>query len=71
MTLTIGFTGDVMLGRLVDEHQQRRPVTAVWGDFLDRLRALDALIVNLECCLSTRGEPWRRTYRPFHFRADP
>jgi poly-gamma-glutamate synthesis protein (capsule biosynthesis protein) len=71
MALTIGFTGDVMLGRLVDEHQQRRPVTAVWGTLLDRLRALDGLIVNLECCLSTRGEPWRRTYRPFHFRADP
>jgi poly-gamma-glutamate synthesis protein (capsule biosynthesis protein) len=27
--------------------------------------------VNLECCLSTRGRPWRRTYRHFHFRADP
>jgi poly-gamma-glutamate synthesis protein (capsule biosynthesis protein) len=67
----IGFTGDVMLGRLVDERHRRRPVTAVWGDLLDRLRALDGLFVNLECCLSTRGEPWRRTYRPFHFRADP
>ena len=67
----LGFTGDVMLGRLVDEHQRRRAVDAVWGDVLDRLRALDGLFVNLECCLSTRGEPWRRTYRPFHFRADP
>jgi len=67
----IGLTGDVMLGRLVDQHQRRRPTSAVWGDMLGRLRSLDGLFVNLECCLSTRGRPWRRTYRPFHFRADP
>lgn len=66
-----GLTGDVMLGRKVDERQQRRPVTAVWGNVLDRLRGLDGLVVNLECCLSTGGQPWRRTHRPFHFRADP
>jgi poly-gamma-glutamate synthesis protein (capsule biosynthesis protein) len=71
MALRIGFTGDVMLGRLVDEHQQRRPVAAVWDGLLDRLRSLDGLFVNLECCLSTRGRPWRRTNRAFHFRADP
>ncbi|MFB6166440.1 MAG: CapA family protein [Haloarculaceae archaeon] len=71
MTHAVGFTGDVMLGRLVDERQRRRPPAAVWGDLGDRLRALDGLCVNLECCLSTRGRPWRRTYRPFHFRADP
>jgi len=67
----IGLTGDVMFGRLVDERQRRRPVTAVWGDLLARLRDLDGLVVNLECALSTRGEPWRRTRRAFHFRADP
>jgi poly-gamma-glutamate synthesis protein (capsule biosynthesis protein) len=71
MVTRIGFTGDVMLGRKVDERQRRRPVDAVWGDVLDRLRSLDAMFVNLECCLSTRGRPWRRTHRPFHFRADP
>ena len=71
MGFRLGLTGDVMLGRLVDEHQWRRPVDAVWGDLLDRLRSLDGLFINLECCLSTRGKPWRRTYRPFHFRADP
>jgi len=67
----LGFTGDVMLGRLVDEHQRRRPVDAVWGDLRDRLRALDGLLVNLECALSTRGEPWRETRHPYLFRADP
>lgn len=70
-TLRLGFTGDVMLGRLVDRRQRSRSVDAVWGDLLDRLRALDGLFVNLECCLSRGGRQWRRTHRPFHFRADP
>ncbi len=67
----LGLTGDVMLGRKVDEHQRSRPPAAVWGNLLDSLHALDGLLINLECCLSTRGKPWRRTYRRFHFRADP
>jgi poly-gamma-glutamate synthesis protein (capsule biosynthesis protein) len=71
MATRLGLTGDVMLGRLVDERQRRRPVAAVWGDLLDRLSGLDGLFINLECCLSTRGQPWRRTDRAFHFRADP
>ena len=67
----IGFTGDVMLGRLVDDRQRRRSVDAVWGTVLERLRSLDALVINLECVLSTRGREWTRTHRPFHFRANP
>ncbi|SEO23594.1 poly-gamma-glutamate synthesis protein (capsule biosynthesis protein) [Halogranum amylolyticum] len=71
--LHLGFTGDVMLGRNVDDRQraERRPPEAVWGSTYDRLRALDGLFVNLECCLSTRGSPWAVTYHPYHFRADP
>ena len=71
MTYSLGFTGDVMLGRLVDERQRRRDVAHVWGDLAERLRSLDGLFVNLECCLSTRGTPYTDTYHPFHFRADP
>jgi poly-gamma-glutamate synthesis protein (capsule biosynthesis protein) len=71
MATRIGLTGDVMLGRNVDRRQRGRDAADVWGDTLDRLRALDGLFVNLECCLSTRGEPYTDTYHPFHFRADP
>jgi len=71
MAHTLGFTGDVMLGRNVSERQGTRAVDAVWDGVLSRLRALDALFVNLECALSTRGRPWQRTRRSFHFRADP
>lgn len=71
MTARLGLTGDVMLGRLVDEHQRSRSVEAVWGEVFETLHSLDGLVVNLECCLSTRGSPWQRTQRPFQFRADP
>ena len=71
MTHTLGFTGDVMLGRLVDERQRNRDIVHVWGNLAERLRSLDGLFVNLECCLSTRGTPYTDTYHPFHFRADP
>jgi poly-gamma-glutamate synthesis protein (capsule biosynthesis protein) len=67
----MGLTGDVMLGRKVNERQRRRDATAVWGDTLDRLQSLDALCINLECCLSDRGIRWTRTHRPFHFHASP
>jgi poly-gamma-glutamate synthesis protein (capsule biosynthesis protein) len=68
----LGLVGDVMLGRKVDERQRERAADAVWADgVLDRLDRLDGFLINLECCLSTRGTRWTRTYRPFHFRADP
>lgn len=69
--MELGLTGDVMFGRNVDECQRSRPPARIWGDLRERLQALDGLFVNLECALSTRGEPWTRTERAFHFRADP
>jgi len=71
MSPTLGFTGDVMLGRNVDRQRRGEPPERVWGSALPRFRDLDGLFVNLECALSTRGSQWTRTHRPFHFRADP
>jgi len=70
-SLRIGFVGDVMLGRSVDERWRDDPdgATAVWGSMRNRLQSLDGLVANLECCLSDRGEP--RPGRTFHFRATP
>ncbi|WP_332898888.1 CapA family protein [Haladaptatus sp. CMSO5] len=70
-TRRLGLLGDVMLGRLVDERQRWLSPSAVWGDLFSQLTDLDGLVCNLECCLSTNGMPWSKTYRPFHFRADP
>jgi len=58
-----------MLGRTVDARWDGRDPAAVWDGLLDRLGGLDGLVLNLECCLSTRGQP--RPGRTFHFRADP
>ncbi|WP_449271437.1 CapA family protein [Haloarcula mannanilytica] len=70
-SLRIGFVGDVMLGRSVDERWRADPdgPTAVWGSMFDRLQSLDGLVANLECCISDRGEP--RPGRTYHFRASP
>jgi poly-gamma-glutamate synthesis protein (capsule biosynthesis protein) len=65
----LGFTGDLMLGRGVNERWSDGPPAGVWGSMHDRLRSLDGLFVNLECCVSGRGE--RRPGRTYHFRADP
>ncbi|WP_267643669.1 CapA family protein [Haloarchaeobius amylolyticus] len=70
-SVTLAFAGDTMLGRLVDEHQRTRDATAVWGDLLPTIQTCDGVFLNLECCLSTGGDPWTETYHPFHFRADP
>ncbi|MFB6253423.1 MAG: CapA family protein, partial [Halobacteriaceae archaeon] len=68
---SIGLTGDVMLGRLVDDRHRSQMPDAVWGNLQTRLQELDGLLINLESVLSTRGEQWTETRRPFHFRADP
>jgi len=65
----IGFAGDVMLGRSVDEHWRGRDPASVWDGLGDRLDALDGLVCNLECTISDRGE--RRPGRTYYFRADP
>jgi poly-gamma-glutamate synthesis protein (capsule biosynthesis protein) len=65
----LGLVGDVMFGRGVDERWTDGPPAGVWGSVLGRLRSLDGLFCNLECCLSERGTP--RPGRTYHFRAAP
>jgi poly-gamma-glutamate synthesis protein (capsule biosynthesis protein) len=65
----IGFVGDVMLGRSVNDHWLGADPAGVWGSTLDRLRELDGLVANLECCISDRGRPWPN--KTYSFRAHP
>ncbi len=58
-----------MLGRSVNEHWTGGPPAGVWGPMHDHLQTLDGLFVNLECCISDRGE--RTPDRGYYFRADP
>jgi poly-gamma-glutamate capsule biosynthesis protein CapA/YwtB (metallophosphatase superfamily) len=60
--------GDVMLGRLVNRQLAVASPMYPWGDTLPVLRAADAVILNLECVLADRGEPWPG--KVFTFRTD-
>lgn len=69
---TLALAGDVMLGRLVDEHVQAiGDPTYVWGDVLPLLQQAELAIVNLECVIASpeTGRPWRP--KVFHFKAGP
>lgn len=69
--LTLTFTGDVMLGRLVNEELKSMLPEEAWGDTLPHLAQADLRIVNLECALTSHLGQWTRSPKMFHFRADP
>jgi len=69
--VTLAFTGDVMLGRLVNERLKTMRPEEVWGDVLPHLMRADLRIINLECALTNHRQPWIRTEKMFHFSAAP
>jgi hypothetical protein len=69
--MQIAFTGDVMLGRLVNKVLCKGKFTYVRGDTLDIIRTADLSLINLECVISSIGKQWNRTFKMFHFRAHP
>jgi poly-gamma-glutamate capsule biosynthesis protein CapA/YwtB (metallophosphatase superfamily) len=70
--IVLGLVGDVMLGRGVDEAlKDYRRSEKLWGDTLSVLEAADLRVINLECAITTHENPWSRTPKTFHFRADP
>ena len=50
--------GDVMIGRLVNQHLKSAKPEYPWGDTLPLFRGCDVRICNLECVLSDRGRPY-------------
>jgi poly-gamma-glutamate capsule biosynthesis protein CapA/YwtB (metallophosphatase superfamily) len=72
MAITIALGGDTMLGRGVGARISAR---GPYGLFADEVRetfaAADLRVLNLECCVSRRGQEWAAPGRPFHFRAPP
>jgi poly-gamma-glutamate synthesis protein (capsule biosynthesis protein) len=72
MSQTIALAGDLMLGRRVAQELSRRSATDLWSPDLRAVFAeADLAVVNLECCISERGEPWDPERKAFHFRAPP
>lgn len=66
--ITIGFCGDVMLGRLVNEIMEDRDPEYPWGNTLPLLKKMDLRIINLETTLTNHTE---KNPKVFNFRALP
>jgi poly-gamma-glutamate capsule biosynthesis protein CapA/YwtB (metallophosphatase superfamily) len=61
-----------MLGRKVAEAiVERGPEALVADEVVAVAREADLFLLNLECCISERGEPWPDPAKPFFFRAPP
>jgi poly-gamma-glutamate synthesis protein (capsule biosynthesis protein) len=72
MSITIALAGDTMLGRSVGPRvATERFDQIIHPTIRNILVEADATFVNLECCVSDRGEPWRLPGKPFFFRAPP
>jgi poly-gamma-glutamate synthesis protein (capsule biosynthesis protein) len=68
----LALAGDTMLGRRVGEAIAERGPDAVVADEVVAVAAeADLFVLNLECCISDRGERWRDPAKPFFFRAPP
>ena len=69
---TLALAGDTMLGRGVAEAliaDPTRPLVA--QGVAERIAGADVFVLNLECCISDRGEPFPDPGKPFFFRAPP
>ncbi|UKJ08702.1 CapA family protein [Solitalea lacus] len=66
--LFIGFTGDVMIGRLVNSQIKNSNHSYVWGNVLPLLQSTDLNIINLETALTRSHDLALKT---FNFKADP
>lgn len=72
MPLTVALAGDTMLGRgVVTRLAEAGPRSIVAEEVRDIVAAADLFLLNLECCISERGEPWGAPGKPFFFRAPP
>lgn len=69
--IRLAFLGDLMLGRGVSRKLAKHPPEWFWGDVLPVLRQADAVLANLECPITASDTRWRRSWKMFHFRADP
>jgi poly-gamma-glutamate synthesis protein (capsule biosynthesis protein) len=67
----LALMGDLMLGRMVNHELKALAPEELWGDLLPLLSEADARIANLECAITTYRQPWIRSHKVFHFRADP
>jgi poly-gamma-glutamate synthesis protein (capsule biosynthesis protein) len=72
VAVTLALAGDTMLGRAVGERLTADPRAELLAPEVVAVAAeADLFVLNLECCISARGEPWPDPGKPFFFRAPP
>jgi poly-gamma-glutamate capsule biosynthesis protein CapA/YwtB (metallophosphatase superfamily) len=72
MALRLALAGDTMLGRGVAELLRTSPgAELVAPDIKAAAASADLFVLNLECCISDRGERFADPRKPFFFRAPP
>ena len=71
MTLTVALAGDTMLGRGVAQRLAEGRGAVVAPEVAEAAGEADLFVLNLECCISDRGQPWPDPHKPFFFRAPP
>ena len=72
MPVRVALAGDTMLGRGVAERLARDPGHELLAaELVAIVRESDLFVVNLECCISDRGERVRKPEQGFSFRAPP
>ena len=70
--MKLALAGDTMLGRKVAEAIAERGTDALVADEVVAVaHEADLFVLNLECCISDRGERRREPGKPFFFRAPP
>lgn len=67
-SITIGFTGDVMIGRGVNAAITNNGYRYPWGNVLPLLGKTDINIINLEAALTNST---KKVYKTFNFKATP
>lgn len=73
MVVTLALAGDTMLGRGVGDllADNNAPDAFVSDGVREYLSEADAILLNLECCVSSRGDSMFAPGKVFHFRAPP
>jgi poly-gamma-glutamate capsule biosynthesis protein CapA/YwtB (metallophosphatase superfamily) len=69
--MRLALAGDTMLGRKVGEAIQAGREQLLDPEVVAVSAGADLFLLNLECCISERGQRWGAPGKPFHFRAPP
>src|SRR5438270_3186400 len=72
MAAMLALAGDTMLGRGVADVLAADPAAPLIApEVAAHIARADAFVLNLECCISDRGNPFPEPGKPFFFRAPP